>query len=52
MSLPSGIHISAREYISLDMDIDRPYLYHSDVEKRYPPGQLKKKGKEKGKKWD
>ncbi len=52
VSLPSGIHISAGEYVSLDMDADRPYLYHSDVEKRYPPGQLKKKGKGKGKKWD
>ncbi len=52
VSLPSGIHISAGEYVSLEMDVDRPYLYHSDVEKRYPPGQLKKKGKGKGKKWD
>ena len=52
VSLPPGIHISAAERISLDMDVDRPYLYHSDVEKRYPPGQLKKKGKGKGKKWD
>jgi hypothetical protein len=52
VSLPSGIQISAGEYVSLDMDVDRPYLYHSDVEKRYPPGQLKKKGKGKDKKWD
>ncbi len=52
LALPSGIHISAGEQVSLEMDSDRPYLYHSDVEKRYPPGQLKKKGKGKGKKWD
>jgi hypothetical protein len=51
-SLPSGIHIRAGEYVRLDMEADRPYLYHSDVEKRYPPGQLKKKGKGKHKKWD
>jgi len=53
VSLPSGIHLSAGEYVSLDMDVDRPYLYHSDIEKRYPPGQLKKKekGQGKGKKW-
>jgi len=52
VALPSGIHINAGEYVSLDMDVDRPYLYHSDVEKRYPPGQSKEKGKGKGKKWD
>ncbi|MDH4267220.1 MAG: hypothetical protein OEW45_16440 [Deltaproteobacteria bacterium] len=52
VSLPSGIRVSAGEYVSLDMDNDRPYIYHADVEKRYPPGQLKKKGKGKNKKWD
>ena len=52
VSLPSGIRISAGEHVSLDMDNDRPYIYHADVEKRYPPGQLKKKGKGKNKKWD
>ncbi len=54
VSLPSGIRISAGEHVALDMDSDRPYVYHSDVEKRYPPGQLKKQGKGKGKgnKWD
>jgi hypothetical protein len=51
-SLPSGFYISAGEYVSLDMDADKPYLYHSDVEKKYPPGQLKKMGKAKNKKWD
>jgi len=54
--LPSGIQITAGEHVALAMDADRPYLYHSDVEKRYPPGHFKKKGKEKGKekgkKWD
>ena len=51
VSLPSGIRISAGDYVTLDMDTDRPFQYHSDVEKRYPPGQLKKKKKRKGKKW-
>ncbi len=49
VSLPSAIHISARDYVSLDMDVDKPYLYHADVEKKYPPGQLKEKRKGKGK---
>jgi hypothetical protein len=52
VALPSGIHIAAGDYVGLEMDIDKPYIYHADVEKRYPPGQLKKKEKGKGKKWD
>jgi hypothetical protein len=52
VSLPSGIHISAGEHVALEMIADRPYLYHSDVEKKYPPGQAKKAGKGKGKKWN
>jgi hypothetical protein len=35
------------------MDADKPYIFHSEVVKRYLPGQLKKSGKGKGKdKWD
>jgi hypothetical protein len=52
-SLPVGIRIAAQEYVVLEMDHDKPYIFHSDVVKRYPPGQLKKSGKGKGKdKWD
>lgn len=52
--LPSRIRIDVDDYVSLDMDTDRPYRYHSDVVKKYPPGQMKKhsKGRGKGKnKW-
>jgi len=53
VSLPSSIHIDVGRYVSLDMDADEPYHYHSDVVKRYPPGKQKKKSKGKGKgKWD
>jgi hypothetical protein len=57
VSLPADIHINVSDYVILDMDTDKPYNFHSDVVKRYPPGQLKKldKGKGKGKekrKWD
>ncbi len=51
-SLPSGIQISAGNYVQLDMDSDKPYLHHSEVEKRYPPGHLKKAAKGRGPKWD
>ena len=48
-SLPGGLRISVNDYVTLDMDTDRPYTYHGDVRKRYPPGQMKKKDKEKDK---
>ena len=48
-SLPGGLRISVNDYVTLDMDTDRPYTYHGDVQKRYPPGQMKKKDKEKDK---
>jgi hypothetical protein len=52
-SLPVGIRIVAGEYVVLEMDTDKPYQFHSDVTKRYPPGQVKKLGKEKSKgKWN
>jgi len=51
VSLPGAIHIDGGDYVALDMDTDRPYTYHSDVVRRYPPGQAKKleRGKGKGK---
>jgi hypothetical protein len=53
VSLPSSIRIAVGGYVTLEMDSGEPYRYHSDVVKRYPPGQVKKKSKGKGKdKWD
>jgi hypothetical protein len=52
-SLPSSIRIEVSDYVSLEMDTDEPYRYHSDVEKRHPHGKQKQKSKGKGKgKWD
>lgn len=52
-SLPTGIRIVAGEYVSLEMDVDRPYIHHHHVIKHYPPGHFKKhKEKGKNKKWD
>ena len=54
--LPSGIRISG-SYVSLDMDVDKPYKFHKDVIRKHPPGQKKKleqgpgKSKGKGKKY-
>lgn len=49
VSLPRGIRIDANDYVRIDMDSPRPYKYHKEVYKRYPPGKMKKKGKRKGK---
>ena len=49
VSLPSGIRLEAGDYVTLEMDTDKPYRYHGEVRRHYPPGQLKKKGKGKGK---
>jgi hypothetical protein len=55
VSLPSAIHVDVYDYVTVEMDTDKPYEYHSEVMKKYPPGQEKKyykgKGKGKGKKW-
>ena len=52
VSLPSSIRIDVNDYITLEMDTDKPYEWNHEVVKRYPPGQLKKKKKKKGKsKW-
>lgn len=49
VSLPVWLRIDVNESVTLEMDSDRPYKYHDEVEKRYPPGQLKKKSKVKRK---
>ncbi len=50
--LPTRIRIDVGEYVILEMDTDRPYIFHSEVVKRYPPGHKKQKHKGKGKeKW-
>jgi hypothetical protein len=49
VSLPSHIRIDLNDYVTLEMDSDKPYEYDHEVVKRYPPGQLKKKKKGKGK---
>lgn len=49
ISLPAGIQINANEYVTLEMDTDKPYQYHSEVVKRYPPGLQKEKAKGKEK---
>ena len=44
--LPAQIHVDVNTYVTLDMDADEPYRYHSEVVKRYPPGHQKKKDRD------
>lgn len=46
--LPATIRISG-SYVHLEMDVDKPYKFHKDVVKKYPPGKQKKREKERGK---
>jgi hypothetical protein len=40
----------AYSYVVIKTETSKPWLKHSYYKKKYPPGQLKKKGKYKGKK--
>ena len=48
-SLPSSLQMRLGDYVNMELDTDRPYIYHEDHVKKYPPGQMKKKNKKKGK---
>jgi len=50
-SLPSSLRVELGDSVSIELDTDRPYIYHSDHVKKYPPGQRKKKNKKKKNKW-
>ncbi len=51
-SLPNNLRVRLGESVSLELDTDRPYTYHADHAKRYPPGKMKKnKNKKKKHKW-
>lgn len=49
VSLPSALRIQLGDYVSIEMDSDKPYTHHEDHKRKYPPGQMKEK--KKGKKW-
>ena len=52
VSLPTWIRIDINDYVTLEMGTTKPYEYHPDVVKRYPPGLQKKNRKGHGKgKW-
>jgi len=44
-SLPLELRVQLGEYVSIEMDTDKPYTKFKDHREKYPPGQLKKKKK-------
>ena len=49
-SLPNNLQMGLGESVSLELDTDRPYTYHTDHVKQYPPGKMKKNKNKKNKK--
>jgi hypothetical protein len=49
-SLPNNLQMRLGQSVSLELDTDRPYTYHADHAKRYPPGKMKKNKNKKNKK--
>ena len=48
-SLPAGIKLDLGDHVTLGMDTDKPYEFHTDVVKQYPGGKPKGKDKRKEK---
>ncbi len=48
-SLPHNFQMGLGESVSLELDTDRPYTYHTDHVKQYPPGKMKKSKNKKSK---
>ena len=46
-SLPNNLQIRLGESVNLELDTDRPYTFHADHLKAYPPGKKNKKDKNK-----
>jgi hypothetical protein len=42
-SLPGGLHVRLSDYVTIDMDSDKPYKHFKKHKKKYPPGHRKKK---------
>ena len=50
-SLPSSLRVELGDSVSIELETDRPYIYHAEHVKKYPPGQMKKKNNKKKDKW-
>lgn len=47
-SLPMELRARLGDSVSIEVDTDRPYIYHDQHQRQYPPGKMKKAKKHKG----
>ena len=45
--LPSRIHLAYADHVQIELETEKPFQYFSEHKKKYPPGQLKNKNKNK-----
>jgi hypothetical protein len=43
--LPSSLKVKLGDHLTLELETDKPYINHKEHQKKYPPGQQKKKNK-------
>ena len=48
-SLPHAIQVELGNHVIIEMESDKPYIYHKEHKKKYPSNQYKKKYKKKNK---
>lgn len=46
-SLPHDLSVRLGSFVSMEMETDKPYIYHDQHKKQYLPGQQKKKKRKK-----
>jgi hypothetical protein len=44
-SLPSSLRVGLGDYVSMELDIDKPYIYHKEHAKKYPAKKAPNKSK-------
>jgi len=49
LSLPQDTLLQLDDYVTIDMETDKPYTMFKEHKHKYPPGQLKKKKKKRAK---
>lgn len=42
-SLPGSLRVGLGDYVSMELDTDKPYIYHEEHIKKFPPKKAKKK---------
>ena len=49
-TLPNSLRVGLGDFVSIELDTDKPYTHHQEHRKKYPPGKAHKKHKKLAKK--